>query len=231
LAGFDSVHQADDERWAGYIEEWALRAELDSWLASSYALLQATPRVDEGFFDQLGALREWILSRVWPERYPDLRAALENFRFVADDFVNVFRRHSEASMDGSTLSTEPFYKIEEWNPQGYARLLRKFEFHVDLVHDLTCEMTRAANYVCDMVRGNLDRTFRIEQGVLLVRRGMDMNLMEYTRRLEYRDQERVTHPYPGLQRFLHVRTSRDYFVGTGSEPAGIAGLASETGSA
>jgi hypothetical protein len=218
LTGFDAIKQADDERWAGYIEEWASRADLDSWLDRTYSLLQPTPGVSHDFFSRLSALREWILSRVWPDRYPHLRGALENFRMVVGDFVNVFDEYSELEQDGSFLRTERFYKIREWNPELYELLLKRYEFHVDLVHDLTCEMTRAANFVCDKVRENLDSSFRIEQGILLVRRGMDMTMMEHTYRLQYRDQERVQHPYPGLEEFMHIRASRDYNVGVGQNP-------------
>lgn len=231
LAGFDSRRQADDEQWAGYIEAWAVRAELDTWLNRTSGLLQPIPSVDKLFFDQLDALREWIFSRVWPEGRSELRDALENFRFVVNDFVNVFRKHSEPDFDGTILSTKQFYQIKEWNPELYHSLLKRFDFHVDLVHDLTYEMTRAANYVCDKVRANLDRTFRIDQGVLLVRRGMDMSLMEYTRRPEYQNGERVKLPYPGLNPFLQVRSSRDYCAGTGVEAQFIADVTPESNEA
>jgi hypothetical protein len=218
LSGFDSVKQAGDERWAGYIDEWASRADLDRWLDRTYPLLQPAPAVSKDFFSRLAELREWILSRVWPDSYPDLRAALENFRMVVGDLVNEFERHSKPEHDGSFLETERFYRIKEWNPDLYEALSRRYDFHVDLVHDLACEMTRAANYVCDKVRDNLDRSFRVEQGVLLVRRGMGTDLMEHTYRLEYRDRERIQRPYPGLQDFMGVRASRDYHVGVGQNP-------------
>jgi hypothetical protein len=89
---------------------------------------------------------------------------------------------------------------------------------VDLVQDLAYELTRAANYICDMVREHLDRTFRLSQGVLLVRTGMDMNMMEHTYRLEYRPDERTQCPYPGLAAFLDLRSSRDIHQGAGDDP-------------
>jgi hypothetical protein len=219
LSGFDPLKQAEDERWAGYIDEWTSRTDLDQWLDQTYPLLQPIPYVSQDFFSRLAELREWILSRVWPDSYPALRGALENFRMVVSDLVNEFTRYSKPQRDGSVLETERFYKIREWNPELYKLLSNRYEFHVDLVADLTYEMTRAGNYVCDQVREHLDRSFRIEQGVLLVRRGMTMDMMEHTYRLEYRDQERAQHPYPGLQEFIQVRASREFYVGEGQEPA------------
>jgi hypothetical protein len=219
LSGFDPLKQAEDERWAGYIDEWASRADLDSWLDRTYSLLQATPGVSQDYFSRLWELREWILSRVWPDRYPDLRMALQNFRVVPGDLLNVFERHSKPRRDGAFLYTDKFYRIDEWNPERYGLLLKRYEFHVDLIHDLTFEMTRAANHACDKVRENLDKSFRTDQGVLLVRRGMSLDGMEYTYRAEYGDQERVQDPYPGLKEFMDARTSRDFHFGSGQGPA------------
>lgn len=156
----DARKQADDEKWAGYIDEWSQKARLDNWLAYTYWLLGPTPAVNKEFFQQLSSLRTWLLSRVWPERYPDLRLALESFRIVVNDFINVFEEHSNrGTREGDLLRTVPFYKLRQPEPEDYHRLLSQFEFHVDLIHDLVFEMTRAANYVCDLVREYVDQHF------------------------------------------------------------------------
>jgi len=218
LSDFSPLKQADDERWAGYIEEWASKADLDNWFSETSFLLGANPSVNVGFLDNLKALRYWILSRVWPESSPDLRAALENFLMVLGDFVNVFDKHSKREHDDLFQHVQKFYQIENWDDELYHRLLRRYEFHVALVYDLTFEMTRATNYVCDRVRESLDRGFRIDQGVLLVQMGMDSNLNVSTLRLEYFGQERTQRPYPGLQKYMEIRSSRDYYQGEGREP-------------
>jgi hypothetical protein len=80
-------------------------------------------------------------------------------------------------------------------------------------------MTRAANYVCDKVRENIDKVFRIEQGVLLVRRGMGMDMMEHTYRLEYGERERVERPLPRPAE-IHARSGlARHHVGEGQDPA------------
>jgi hypothetical protein len=213
----DARKQADDEKWAGYIDEWSQKAQLDNWLAYTSWLLGPTPAVNSKFFEELSLSRAWLLSRVWPGRYPNLRLALESFRMVVDDFINVFKEHSDqGARDRELLRTIPFYKLEEYDPIHYERLLDQFYFHVDLIHDLVFEMTRAANYVCDLVRENLDASFRIEDGVLLVERPVEFKL--HTLRLEYRPEERTARPYPGLQKFLTVRESRDQCIGSGLHP-------------
>jgi hypothetical protein len=53
LSSFDARKQAEDERWAGYIEEWAFRADLDGWLDRIYPLLQPIPGVSTDFLVDL----------------------------------------------------------------------------------------------------------------------------------------------------------------------------------
>ena len=213
----DARKQADDEKWAGYIDEWSQKAQLGNWLAHTSWLLEPTPEVRREFFEQLVAIRGWLLSRVWPERYPSLRFALEAFRIVVNDFVNVFEEHSDrGAREGDLLRTTAFYKLTAHKPDQYRRLLDRFRFQVDLIHDLVFEMTRAANFVCDLAREYVDPSFRTNDGVLLVRCPIEFDV--HTLRLEYRTEERTQRPYPGLPKFLEIRESRDYHVGSGLHP-------------
>jgi hypothetical protein len=72
-------------------------------------------------------------------------------------------------------------------------------------------MTRAANYVCDQVRENIDPSFRTVEGALLVTRGMTLDRKVYTYRKEYRGEKRNSQPYPGLNEFLDFRESRSAY--------------------
>ena len=81
------------------------------------------------------------------------------------------------------------------------------------MQDLFFELTRALNYVCDLVRKNLIPSFRAREGAVLVGRGpvgFDMHV-EHTRP-EYRGEERTSRPYPGLEAFKTQRYSRDFYV-------------------
>jgi hypothetical protein len=217
LNGFNQQKQAEDERWAGYVDEWAKRVQLGNWNNQVSCLLQADPGISTSLLQDLIEVPRWILSRVWPESYPELRAAFQNFQMVVSDLTNEFQKHME-TINPEYRFTKKFYKTEHYSEDVYHRLGRMYDFHVDLVEDLAYEMTRAANFVCDRVRGTLDSSFRIEEGVLLVTLGMDINLKEVTRRVEYRGSERVDRPYPGLTEFLAMRETRDYHQGSGTHP-------------
>lgn len=220
LEEYDPLRQRDEEIYATYIEEWATSLDLDDWVAwSSHVLGSGQPSLSVSQDRRLQELRPWLLSRVWPRRYVELEASFMNFRRVLADFVEVFHEHAvDPWGNGEVLITEKFYKIREWNPPVYHRLLRRYEFHVALVQDLMLELTRAANYVCDRVRQFILPTYRLSEGVLLVESGPTMEMKWVRYRVEYQEDERSLHPYPGLQQFLLDRANRDVHFDEGVDP-------------
>ena len=130
-----------------------------------------------------------------------------------------FDEHS-TELNDDKLRTEKFYKIREWDTDRYNYLAAKYEYYVDLVKDLMLELTRAANYICDLVRLYFDPGFRLAEGVLVVDGGLYMDLKYYTFRVEYSKEERIAVPYPGLAQFKEIRATRDRHIGEGYGPDG-----------
>jgi len=153
-----------------------------------------------------------LLSRVWPERFPELRRAFENFRIVLQDLMNTFDQHSEET--GSTVWTKKFYHLDRYDPQRYHELHRQFIFHGLLVQDLMLELTRAVNFIGDQVRASIASGYRREEGVALAESGPYMDMTYRTHRAEYRPEERAD-LYPGLGVLMSVRTERDQHRGIG----------------
>jgi hypothetical protein len=218
LGDGDLAKQRDDLLYAEYVDQWVRAVDLDEWRGWSYGFLSGeAPNISVQLDKKLEELRTWLLSRVWPGRYPDLEAAFYNFRLVLQDFQLTFHEHCDsASEERSFLETCKFYKSDKWLPQEeYGRGLDQYEFHVDLLQDLMLELTRAANYVCDLVRQFISPSFRLKEGRVLVQTGPYLNMREYTLVPQYRGEERVPQPYPGLQSFLTLRESRDFQFGYG----------------
>jgi len=211
----DKSQQSDDEVYSTYIDDWSQMVDLDNWRAwSSWVLGSGEPSIYKEQEKSLQNLKLWLLSRVWPKRYPGLEAAFENFRFVLNDFLLVFHEHSVDKRE--RYFTEKFYKnLNRWDPPAYRELLEEYEFHVALVQDMILELTRAGNYVLDKVRQHLLRNYRLQEGTLLVESGPFMDLTFRTYRVEYRGEERTEIPYPGLKKFMSVRKDRDRSFGAG----------------
>ena len=88
-----------------------------------------------------------------------------------------------------------------------------------LVSDLFFELTRAANLICDKVRETIFRGYRLKEGAVLIERhSVGYELKTVRARLEYRGDERITHPYPGLKEFKTIRNSRDYALDPNDPP-------------
>jgi hypothetical protein len=205
----------DEQLYAEYVDHWIVGAHVRTWtLWTQNLLIEGGQSIEEKIFDDVQATSIWLLQRYWPNRCIQLEGALANFRRVCDDLRMVLMKHSAPY--GKFIRTEKFYK-------NYRRVLQRermrqeYEFHVRLVDDLTLELTRAANLVCDRVRESLDATFRVHEGALVARSGMYENFSHLVHRVEYTAQER-THlePYPGLEQFMQARSGRDYVFGVGA---------------
>jgi hypothetical protein len=207
----EKKRQRDEELYASYVDEWVRRADLDHWDTwLSRLTSHGQPSLGKSQFERLEKLQRWLFGRIWPGRHVALEDSFHNFRFVLDDLMVVFSRHVDWRDDRDVLWTTKFYKITRWDPAAYERLSSEYEEHVGLVEDLALELTRAANYVCDNVRSSLDPTFRLDEGALLLRAGPMMTTLGWdTYRPEYRGDERMDKPYPGLDQFDPVRASRD----------------------
>lgn len=123
-----------------------------------------------------------------------------------------FNEHAVPRWETS-LQTEKFYKIPQWDPELYRKLSDSFDYHVALVCDLMLELTRSINYVCSSVRDGLMPSYRSKEGVTLIQSGPLMDFSYKTYRVEYLGAERVAHPYPGLAKFKIDRESRDIHFG------------------
>ncbi|HEX6394682.1 MAG TPA: hypothetical protein VFZ97_14700 [Acidimicrobiales bacterium] len=106
------------------------------------------------------------------------------------------------------LMIDTFYK-HQWHEQSaYDELVGQFDWIVLLIHDLTFELTRAANYVLDAVRTDLDPLFRLDEGILIVERDESFfNVVQW--RATYTPEEIADWPpYRGLAEFCDHRSSR-----------------------
>jgi len=206
-----------EEIWAGYIDEWAHRCDLDGWTGwSSFVLGGDRPQMTVARDHELEELGPWLLGRIWPAGYPTVERAFANFRVVLQDFRNTFHKHAEKpTPDNDWLLTVKFYQIKEWDEERYERLGKAYSFHVALVQDLMLELTRAANLICDEVRSSIMPTFRLAQGRIMVESGPhlpDVSWRTFT--VHYSPEEKgQLMPYPGLKAFKQARFARDRWFG------------------
>jgi hypothetical protein len=215
----DIDKQNDDEIYATYIDRWIELADINEWENwTSFVFGGGQPSMRVEKYNNLKKFNVYLLSRVWPKRYDKIDFAFNNFRVVLNDFINIFSLYKlkVGPDDDAWFETEKFYKrLREWNPQRYDELIDEYEFHVDLVQDLACELTRSANYLCDQIRKYITRSFRVNEGVLLIQTGPHMDLSYSTIRIEFKNDDQNFIKYPGLKIFMETRQDRGYCFGQG----------------
>ena len=209
---FDESKQSDDETYLDIARKWSLLAGLDDWDNFTYLVTSgSSPSIKADRREQLAELSDWLFKRVFPRRYSELDAAFLNFRRILNDFLNEFSLHLDIDAPESRYSrTRKFYKISNWDPEMYERLGREYGCHCQLLSDFAAELTRAANYICDLMRLHVYRGFRLREGHLIVRTGVWEDGMDRQIRTEYLPAERTGTPYPGRDEFLTTRLQRDF---------------------
>lgn len=209
LSETDVRRISENVMYATIVDDWVDRVDLTHWEQwTSWFLGADGPAQAVEATERLRGTVPWLLNRVWPGTNEPLEHAFLNFRNVLNDLLALFNTYAEKHPD-DMYHTKRFYRISEWNPELYHELANRYEYHVELVGDLVLELTRAGNLVCDVVRGSLEPSFMMAEGVLLVTSGPYEDLRYRTYRVEYRDAERTEQPYPGLTRFETVRFARD----------------------
>lgn len=210
LGSIDREKQRDDEIYASIIEEWSTRCSLGNWAGwTSYLLAGGRPCIYKQSYLDLCDAVDWQFNRVWPKRYQILEELFSNFLRVLSDLLNLLKKHLDFEFDKDLYYTKKFYDIKEWDEVKYNRLLNEFNYHVDLVCDLTLELTRAANRICDQVRRDIHSDFRRDEGVLTVESGDGFTVRKI--RPEYaKDSCR----YEGFEAFKVSRDSRDCQFGS-----------------
>lgn len=200
--------------YSSYIDGWSRRADLENWEAWTSSLLSfGQPSIGKQRLLELEELNNWLFTRVMPNTLIELENAFENFRRVLQDLLNTFQIH--AIDRGQEFDTRKFYKIDRWDPELNNKLHKEFMFHVDLVMDLTLELTRAANLICDQVRRYILSDYRLREGILIVTSGPYMDLSFTKHKVKYIGDQRRNIPYSNLDNFKLERKDRDFYFGLG----------------
>lgn len=219
---FDESIVKEELTYATYIDTVFKTIELENWNAWTSSLLShGQPKIHKNLLDRLGKVPDYIVSRFWTGLYEELEISIMNLKNVLNDLLRVFHEHTEkksysdSDEEDYMVFTERFYKSNTWN-ENYHEDLDEYKYHVDLVEDLTLELTRAANFVIENIRKTISPNFREEEGKLLITMGPYADMSFKTFKVEYnRKEKQDSHPYPGLKKFMIERENRDIALGEG----------------
>ena len=207
----DTEHgSAHNARWIALIHELESRLDLDSWDYRVGGLLRSSMGMRSSSNARLYDLVRWLQGRIFPDNQEELRRALGALSKVTIDLLETFDRRCEAprpEQEDPWLHTAKFYKLDRSNLDA----VEQYERHVNLISDLTLELTRIVNWLCDIVRRDLDPMFRFQQGAVQVEGGPFSDGDTRWFRPEYSSAElsATTDPYGSLDDFMTTRYTRD----------------------
>ncbi|GIQ60035.1 hypothetical protein Flavo103_31710 [Flavobacterium collinsii] len=221
----DKEKEKIDLAYAKYIDEIIKEIDFENWKAwTSYPIGNASIRFST--LTALERLPSFIISRFWPNKYPDLEDSLYNFKNVINDFTSVFYKYAEKDSvnlkededpKNKTSFTETFYKlVYHTDHTVYDRLLDDYIYHTELIADLGLELTRAGNLLIEKIREYIYPMYREDEGKLLISYGPTEDLSYHTYKVEYNKEEKLLkHQYLGLKKFMKDREKRDLHIGKG----------------
>jgi hypothetical protein len=111
--------------------------------------------LSKNWFDALSEINIYLFKRFRSIQHATIEKEIDNFQQILGDFLSVYSRHIEYNEHTQTFRVDRFYKINEWNPSLYAKLGEEFDNHINLVENLSFELTRAGNRLIDKIRAKL----------------------------------------------------------------------------
>lgn len=172
--------------------ESCLFSKWTTW--TSWALLPI-PQWDADAGDRLLQFRQRVLAAPFPGTLPELEKALITLSIVILEAFQTFELHAE-ERENSLIATQ-FYKIREWNPERYHKLAKEFDVWIDKCHNLVFEATKAANWVAEVVRREINPLFFATEGKFIAmypHSSGPLGLSDSYLLLEYTDEEKQAMP-------------------------------------
>ncbi|MFD6190343.1 HNH endonuclease signature motif containing protein [Streptomyces sp. NPDC060275] len=201
------------ERMAALLLVWEQKMQLDQWESVTARLNQPIPILDDASYSRLIQAGAWLLKMRWPNRFPRTEQAFRNLHHVMADLLNHLQNCME-SESGSVWRLRREYKNIGWDPDAYKTLFAEFQVERFCLYVLVIEATKAINWVIAEAAGEVDRFYRFDQGLILMRDG-DGIFKTWMLRLEYDADELVGEtpaPHPGksaIVDFIEEGVARD----------------------
>ena len=154
---------------------------LDTWQAWTSFALSPDPRWPCELPNEIFEFRLKVIAVIWPTEFEELKKAITTLSISLSLASNKFMEHSE--LHGDTYYPHKFYKAGDWNA-NFTNDLKKYNDWVDSCHSTIHLATKAANWVGDVVRKDINPMFFAESGKFLTIegdiRGFDARLLEFT---------------------------------------------------
>lgn len=184
--------------------------EFNNWRIWVSNLLIVCPVLSDEMLKSIDEIKLYLYSRVWPNTNKEIEDVLMNFCLLLTDFTTLFCKHAEYK--NGSWRVGKYYHIQPYVHKRAQMLLKDYKQYIPLLQNLVVELTRMANYICDLRRKNFNPMYRIADGKLLINIGPLKDGCYYTFIPEYKPKQRTHSPYPGIQIYKKVVKTRDLYI-------------------
>jgi hypothetical protein len=189
----DMRKTAQDVIYADLIDATVEACQLDSWDEWASRALSPDMSWDEGAHERLFKFLNKILGAVWPKTLPELECALKKLTYEIYEAIQTFEEHCEPSKaKDNILVEERFYKSHGWieDHNVYQQLFNEYEAWHGKCEKHVIEATKAANWLADVVRRDVNPLFFATKGKFFVIMGPYAGLTWRSVFLEYTEEEK-----------------------------------------
>lgn len=162
--------------------------------------MSGTSKISVERYHKLEDLNCFLQRISYHQGYEVYDNLLKNLGVLVSDYIDLCNEHIE-EFGTEEYTIDRFYKKIPNNPD-YKRLLNEFNEYCWLICDMTLELTRLLNLLLERIRERVPE-YHIDEGVFVI----DSIDREKT---VYCDSEKSDSPYPGLNKFVQIRSSRNY---------------------
>ena len=168
----DMRKTAEDVIYADLIDATVVACQLDSWDKWTFRALSTDMNWDEDADRRLFEFLNKIIGAVWPKTLPEFECALKKLTYEIYEAIQTFIKHCniEHRKDGDRLVEERFYKSRGWieDDNEYRQLFNEYDAWQKKCRNHVIEATKAANWLADVVRRDINPLFFATKGKFFV---------------------------------------------------------------
>jgi len=170
----EDLHRAVQELiYADLADAAAELCHFDDWDRWAGQLMSVERHCDVKFAEDIDEFNKKILRTIWPQTLPELERALKTLAWVMKDVNEKFGEHAEYK-EGKLYEDKSykFYKVPQWvDPEQHKQRLNEYEAWGNEVDALVVEATKAANWVADVFRRDMNPLFYATKGKFTITYG------------------------------------------------------------
>ncbi len=159
--------------------------------------------LSKSMFINLNGIVGYVKSRPKHSEYESWDSLMGNLSLLIKDFINVFSQY--VIFKGNEYGVELFYKRMPNNP-NYDVDVKAYKQHILLLFDIVLEMVRLCNFILCKIRKQYPE-YKKDLGVLYI--DDDPSSPD----LLYKEDEISDAPYPGIEKFIKDRSTRELYYG------------------